>query len=161
MKEGSNRVESKLEDLSSRVRRLEAKEEQAQARQGRILSQPDSTKFLTLLQRGNPSEVNPNNNAFVGVVHVLQDYKATEIELDDEDEDENMVDPQEVEGTTELPKEEEPNDATIKVAMIVDKDDAKAAMDRGGAGYDEKVAMVKVEKKACKVEKCKNVPGPR
>ena len=71
MKEGSNRVESKLEDLSSRVRRLEAKEEQNQARQGRIPSQQEPAKEVTLMQICNPSEVNPNNNAFVGVVHVL------------------------------------------------------------------------------------------
>ena len=71
MKEGSNRVESKLEDLSSRVRILEAKEEQTQVRQGRLPSQPEPAKAVTLMQRGNPSEVNLNNNAFVGVVHVL------------------------------------------------------------------------------------------
>jgi len=66
VKEGSNRVESKLEDLSNRVRRLEAKEEQAQARQGRIPSQPEPAKAVTIMQRGNP-----NKNAFVGVIHVL------------------------------------------------------------------------------------------
>ena len=46
MKEGSNRVESKLEDLSSRVRRLEAKEEQTQARQGWLPSQPEPAKTV-------------------------------------------------------------------------------------------------------------------
>ena len=73
-------METKFEDLSSRVKRLEAKEEQSQARQGRIPSQPEPAKAVTILQRGNPSEINYITHAFVGAISVLQDYKATKVD---------------------------------------------------------------------------------
>ena len=85
LKEGHNRIESKFEDLTSRVKRLEAKEEQSQARQGRIPSQPEPAKAVTILQRGNSSEINYITHAFVGATSVLQDYKVTDINEKDEE----------------------------------------------------------------------------
>ena len=85
LKEGHNRIETKFEDLSSRVKRLEAKEEQSQARQGRIPSQPEPAKAVTVLQRGNPSEINYITHAFVGAISVLQDYKATKMDEKDKE----------------------------------------------------------------------------
>jgi len=85
-------------------------------RQGRIPSQLEPTKAVTILQRGNPSEVNSITHAFVGVVNVLQDYKATKI--DEKDDDESMEEPLKNGGTTEVPMKEKPSDATLKIAMV-------------------------------------------
>ena len=71
MHEGSSRVEARLEDLTSRVKRLESKEEQDQARQGRLASQPESAKSVTILQRGKDVDTNANKSSFVGVVNVV------------------------------------------------------------------------------------------
>ena len=81
-----------------------------------IPSQPEPTKAVTILQRGNPSEVNPITHAFVGVVNVLQDYKATKI--DEKDDDKSMEEPLKNGGTTEVPMKEKPSDASLKIAIV-------------------------------------------
>ena len=155
-------MESKLEDLSSRVRRLEVKEEQAQARQGRIPSQPEPAKVVTILQRGNPSEVTSNNHAFVGVVHVLQDHVTVEKESNEpRDKVESVMKPQDEEGTTEVPTGEEPSDDALKVAMMKMKNIvAEPTMDRGDDKQKGKAKMMEKGKGADEEEKGKNIPSP-
>ena len=67
---------------------------------------------MTVLQRGNPSEINSITHAFVGAISVLQEYKATKIDEKDESMEELKNG-----GTTEVPMKEKPSDATLKIAM--------------------------------------------
>ena len=73
MKEGSTRMETKLEDLSSRVRRLETREEQQQARHGRLPSQPEQAKMVNALPEEANDETNLDSSLFVDIVQVKEE----------------------------------------------------------------------------------------